>query len=286
MSISRPVIAGVDGSPAGDAAARYAARLAARRSGDLRLIHVRRHPLPGYTMTGFLTPEDPAATRVHDDDEQALRAVIARIRAETPMLADVRGEITVGEPAAVLVERAREAELTVVGTRGRGGFPDLRLGGVAVQVATHAPGIVVVVPPGERDVSDLAGGPVSVGYDGSPGAERALRAAAVEASLRDVVLDVVRFYDPLIDRAGEDAAQSVTVAAKILAEEFPALRVEARAPLGDHPGHALVETTRTAGLTVVGSRGRGGFAGLLLGSVGRTLLQHAEGPVAVVHPAI
>lgn len=140
---------------------------------------------------------------------------------------------------------------------------------------------------------------IVVGVDGSPEAEQALRWAAKEARLRDATLEVVYAYDAnlgvgVIGAAlGTDTRLSVQarVAANQLLEDALAnvsdvaagLRVEAEAAAGAAAG-VLVGRARGADLLVVGSRGRGGFTGLLLGSVSHQAVHHAECPVAVIRP--
>lgn len=284
MLDSRPVVVGVDGSAANLAAVRYAVRLAERRGAPLHLVHVYQYPLYGYAMVGFAYPTDSSGDAVHEEVQQTLLNLADRIRTEHPDLVSVYPAQINGTPASVLIELARAAEVTVLGTRGRGGFAGLLLGSVATQVATHARGPVIVVPPSDEDARDRADGPVVAGYDGSSGAVAALRFAAGEALMRGTSLEVVRLYDPVIDRHGEYATLSIGGAVETLAREFPQLKVDARALSSESIAQGLVEFSAEAGLTVVGSRGHGGFVGMLLGSVGRALLHHARGPVAVVHP--
>ncbi|MEV0646415.1 universal stress protein [Phytomonospora sp. NPDC050363] len=284
MLDSRPVVVGVDGSPASLAAVRYAVRLAERRQTPLHLVHAYQYPLPGYTMVGFAYPSDGSGEAAREQIAATLKALAERIRAEHPDLVAVHAEQVAGPAAAVLIELARGADVTVVGTRGHGGFAGLLLGSVAAQVATHAHGTVIVVPPAAEDGPDRAEDPVAVGFDRSTGAERALRFAAEESLLRGTALAVTRLYDPVMDRDGAYAALSIADAVKILLDEYPSLRVDADTLPSESIARGMIEISAEAGLTVVGSRGHGGFAGLLLGSIGRALLHHARGPVAVVHP--
>ncbi|HEU5108335.1 MAG TPA: universal stress protein, partial [Micromonosporaceae bacterium] len=68
------------------------------------------------------------------------------------------------------------------------------------------------------------------------------------------------------------------------ADRYPTVKVH-RVVTRDRPAHALLEAAAGAELTVVGSRGRGGFAGLLLGSVSQALIHHAPCPVLIARPA-
>jgi nucleotide-binding universal stress UspA family protein len=138
---------------------------------------------------------------------------------------------------------------------------------------------------------------VVVGIDDSDGARRALCWAAHEAARRDALLDVVHVYgtargtelSPLHDQM-HDHHEEALLAKELLERSVPPLTNASNLDAGDvhtfalagDPAEVLVEMAKGADLLVVGSRGRGGLAGLLLGSVGRYCTTHAPCPVCVV----
>jgi nucleotide-binding universal stress UspA family protein len=150
-----------------------------------------------------------------------------------------------------------------------------------------------VVVRGEAEERDPAA-PVVVGVDGSPLSEAALAFAYEAAVMRKVPLVAVHTWwelilDPhvtsMIDWAALENEEREVLAERLAGwgEKYPDVQVE-RLVLRDHPGHVLVEQSKRAQLVVVGSRGRGGFTGLVLGSVSHAVLQRAHCPVAVVRP--
>jgi nucleotide-binding universal stress UspA family protein len=209
----------------------------------------------------------------------------------------VGGELAVGAPSAVLLEASRTAGLLVVGSRGHGEFVELLVGSTGVQVATHAACPTVVIrPPDPHGDTGAQAGRVVVGLDGSPVSEAALAFAMEQASWRGVGLTAVHAWDisylnvpgrvgpipPEVRRAETETAE--TLVAEALAgwqEKFPDVAIRTWAP-EMAPAGALVDASSGAELLVVGSRGRGGFKSLLLGSVSHAVLHHAHGPVAVV----
>jgi nucleotide-binding universal stress UspA family protein len=291
MNDLRPVIAGVDGSPSSNAAASYAAALAERRQAPLHLIHGYQQALYSWAITGVPWPEEASDEQIRSEIEHELRALVERLRREHPHLVAVQARQIHSTAASVLIRQSEDAQVTVVGSRGIGGFSELLLGSVSWQVASHAHGPVIVVRPPIADHIIQPGpeqppprpkplGPIMIAYDGSPGADAALDFAVTEALQRNVRLIATNVHS----YAQDEAQQMLTDAIKPHAAAHPALDVELRTIASDDTGHALVEATRDVALTVVGSRGLGGFTGLLLGSISRTLVHHAYGPVAVIHP--
>jgi nucleotide-binding universal stress UspA family protein len=197
----------------------------------------------------------------------------------------VRADLAAGPAARVLCERSRAAEMVVVGSRGQGELPGLRLGSVSWQVAGHASGRVVVVRGAWRP-ANRPPGPVVLGADGSPAGQAAIAFAFEEAALRDVPLVTMCALTDAPGRLGgsrqleEDFDQAVAVAAK----EYPEVSVD-RHVLAGTPRGALLTAAADAQLLVVGARGRGGFDEMNLGSVAQAVLLYAPGPVAVVRPA-
>ena len=127
---------------------------------------------------------------------------------------------------------------------------------------------------------------IVVGVDGSDEARRALDWAVAEARLRGAALRVVHAYQSQPDAAGTERLRreaDLIVQAAVTACETDGLDVDARAVSGSAPS-ALLEASRGADLLVVGSRGRHGFPGLLLGSVSQQLAHHARCPVVIVPP--
>jgi nucleotide-binding universal stress UspA family protein len=220
----------------------------------------------------------------------SLDEMVEEIRAAHPGV-DVTSQLTDGRTAAVLIAESQHAEITVVGSRGVGGFIGLLLGSVSAQVAAHGHGAVLVIrPAADPD------GPVLVGYDGSSASAAALALGVKEALSRRVPLVIANVHwedldirhpapaDPALV-AARAAEQLLNDAVELPMEQHPELEVKILPIRSRNAASALVQESARAGLTVVGCRGRGGFAGLLLGSVSRTLVHHAAGPVAIVHPA-
>jgi nucleotide-binding universal stress UspA family protein len=285
-----PVIAGVDGSPAGYEAAVWAADEA--RIHGCRLVLVSVNAWPSYLATvaragspGWDVEEGRAVAR--DVLEQARRTVLAAV----PGL-ELSTEVAEGSPAQTLVERSRTAALVVVGRRGDGEFSTLLLGSTATQIAVHAAGPVVVVP--EAQPVPTPGGPgVVVGVDIGEHGQEAVGFGFEEAVRRAVPLTAVRAWtllseEPAIRSFAPDPEELQAQQRRLLSEalagwcaKYPDVPVR-HWLVRRHTGRALVEASQGASLLVVGARGAGGFAGLLLGSVSDAAVRHAHCPVAVV----
>jgi nucleotide-binding universal stress UspA family protein len=288
-----PVVAGIDGSPQSLAAAAWAAREAERRHLGLRLVHGH---VQLATPAGFGYPSLPVDVETPIRyGRQMLAQVADDVHRDHPDLS-VQTAFIVGGPAGVLVDESRAASLVVVGTRGLGGFTGLLAGSVSTQVAAHAHCPVIVV---RTDGASQPGPevPVVVGLDGSAESTHALQfaldaAAAANADLMAVYAwqalptgnlgPTTRWhYDP--DEAEDEARRLLAEQLAGCAERHPQLSIEHRPVLSFNPGETLADASRTAGLVVVGSRGRGGFTGLILGSTSHTLIHHAHCSVAVIH---
>ncbi|MER7459355.1 universal stress protein [Micromonospora sp. NPDC126480] len=274
--MNRPVVVGVDGSPSSLVAADHAARAAVLRSRPLHLVHGYLHAL-GYGVP--INPYELGIPEPSDEAEKMLERVAADLLGRWPGLA-VEARQVAGGPGATLVEESRRAELVVLGSRGHGGFAGLLLGSVGTQVTAHAHCPVLVVRPAEEPIP--VDGPVLVGVDGSEAAELAVGQAADEAARRRAELVLVHVRVPDEDAGG--TAALLDTAAAAAGGSHPGLAVTTRELHADKPEAALIDASRDGALVVVGTRGRGGFAGMLLGSVSQSLVQHAHCPVLVAHP--
>jgi nucleotide-binding universal stress UspA family protein len=282
-----PVVAGVDGSDSSLDAVRLAAAEAVLRHRPLHLVHAFAWALLPVPVGP--DPHGPPEGGLRHDAERIVAAALAEAQRAQPGVT-ASGAVVDGAAPAVLLREARHATLVVVGDRGLGGFGSLVLGSVAVQVAAHAP-CPVLVARGEsrRD------GPVVVGVDGSAVSDAAVGFAFEEAALRGTDLVAVHAWRfPVSTGAGDMlplvydvdllAAEEERVLAEGLAgwcERFPDVPVT-RHPDRRRAAKALLAASADAQLVVVGARGRGGFAGLLLGSVSHAVLHHALCPVVVV----
>jgi nucleotide-binding universal stress UspA family protein len=286
--VARRIVVGVDGSTASERAAQWAAAEAERRRAAVDVVHAWMTPYPLSPPDYFLDPA-PFEAQGAEILDHAMRSLVASGHvAIDPRLVLVREY-----PSKALVHVAEGAALLVVGSRGRGGFSGLLLGSVSQNCVHHAPCPVGVIPPGW---SGSEHGRVVVGVDGSPPSYGALRWAVDEAVLRNARLDVVNAYNylevvmPMLISPGIDCEvlekASTSMLEQMLGSVIPVLgpRPPAVELIAVHTGaaRALLETAIGADLLVVGSRGRGGLRGLLLGSVSQQCVQHAPCPVIVV----
>ncbi len=158
------------------------------------------------------------------------------------------------------------------------------MGGVGPQSGTFGADTI-----GERRAG-MPRGLIVVGVDGSENSRQALRWAVEEARLRHARVRVVHAWwlypmlaaDTETPHLIEDAGEAVqTFVTDTLGKEHD-VEVETVAVQGEQASAALVDAAKEAELLVVGSRGVGGFSGLLLGSVSQQCAQHAPCPVAIV----
>ncbi|MEU8236285.1 universal stress protein [Actinoplanes sp. NPDC048967] len=269
-----PVLVGFDGSTAALSAVHHAAREAQRRGCSLRIVHAFGWPV---ILPPFHAPYDQ-----HDQGPRsAMLDLLARtaheVRADHPLVA-VTTRLIDGSPGGVLVDASGDAQLLVLGHRGLGGFAGLLVGSVATQATAHARCPVVVV----RGNRPPEGAPIVLGTDGSPGANRAAEVAFAQAQLRDVEL-IVAHHQP----AGSSSAFWATAGdagALGAGTRHPDVKYRTEVVPGDSVAAALIDLAHrtAAGLLVVGTRGRGGFRGLVMGSTSRGLIEHASCPVLVV----
>ena len=281
----RSVVVGVDGSPGRDAALDWAVDEASRRRLPLHLVHATN--VDYLVAAAMLNPAD--APPAVDDLVEAARD---KVLAGSPDLR-VTAEASTGAAAHDLVRRSEGAECVVVGAEGKSAVRGA-LGSVSLQVAMHAKCAVVVVRPAEAGAAE---GPVVVGVDGSAISYEALGHAFERASLRGVPLTVVyawwiEFVDGVVVttpgspqwRAVEER-QRLAVAETMAGwtERYPDVTVNVHIE-HSRPIDAITAASEGASLVVVGARGRGGFRGLLLGSVSHGVLHRAHCPVAVVRP--
>ncbi|WP_236792898.1 universal stress protein [Amycolatopsis sp. GM8] len=271
------IVAGVDGTRASLRAVAWAAAEAALRHEPLFVINAFGFPDAFYAdvlpPSGWLTARRTAS-------EAIVRDAVVGVGSWYPGLEIVQ-ESTVEAPIPLLVRRSADARMIVLGSAGRGVLGDLLAGSTASALTAQAKCPVAVIR-GE----DRPDGPVVVGVDTSPAAEPALAAAFEEAALRAAPLVAVHAShetDPARMSAEPLRDRESRVLADALAhwrEEFPGVSVRHVAER-DRPRQHLLDWSSRARLVVVGSRGRGGFAGLLLGSTSQALVQHAECPVLV-----
>lgn len=300
MAREHEVLVGVDGSAASLHALDWAVAEARTRGLGVRVVVA--YSLPSFTAAsldgGYAALDDET---IRAGAQAVLDEALARLHDPGVL---VQGRVVTGDAAGVLVEESRHVQLAVVGTRGRGGFADRLLGTVSSALPAHGWCPTVVVPlrgPDGQPLTDDAHAQVRpvrrivVGVDGSPAAEHALRAALREAQAWGAELFAVSGV-PIASMTGALAwLPSAVDHEQVLKDMAEGLDVVVDRALVDHPGmqvqrrvldgtgaELLTEFSSATDLVVVGSRGRGGFAGLLLGSTSQAVLHHARCPVMVV----
>jgi nucleotide-binding universal stress UspA family protein len=289
------VVVGYDGSDGAVRALAWAGEEAQRLGSPLRVVVcVDWHPVASPEAAGaLLAPPD-----LRRLGEQLADQAVARVGSEHPGLELTSAVHDWAAAVPVLLEESGAARLVVLGSRGHGAFADLMLGSTSAQVAVHAHCPVVVVRPPEPTTTTARG--VVVGADSSPAARGALRFALEAAAVRGTELTVVRAWQPPslwgASQHGPAHAQLVALEQaqaalldQVVREELGTAATDCsgvvvhQRVVREHPAAALLHAAKGAELLVVGTRGSGGFKGLLLGSVSRAVIHHARTAVAVVH---
>ncbi|SFK85781.1 universal stress protein [Streptomyces pini] len=285
-----PVVVGVDGSPSSLDAVAAAAHEARLRGVGLRVVHAFLWPVLHVPLGP--SPMGPPEGGLRNMADQLVAQAVEHARGAEAGI-EVEGEVVVGEPLTVLEARSQTASLVVVGSRGLGGFTGLLLGSTAVHLSAHSRCPVLVVR-GRPDPT----GHVLLGVDGSASGEAAVGFAFAEASARGAALVAMHTWnnwtgpvsggpaEPLplvydVDMLRDEEERAMAEALSGWQAKYPDVTVHRQLVQGG-ARQALIEASGSAQLLVVGARGRGGFSGLLLGSVSQAALHHAHCPVAVV----
>lgn len=281
------IVVGMDSSDGARYAATWAAQEAKLRGRGLTLAH---SVIPTVAAGAFGMGVPPRIDLI-DELRESAAAELTRMAADLDC-PDVLVHVEVGTPSGLLLLASENAELIVLGSRGRGGFAGLLLGSVGTQVTSHADCPVIVM----RQAPRIGAAEIVVGIDGSPHSLAALEFAFDAASRRQWKITAVHAwdvpsYDLIISPDGpipipmeHVADDEVRLSAEILAgftERYPDVQVAER--LVRSPAiQAILETATEAALIVLGTRGRNAAIGALLGSVSNGVLHKATCPVAVV----
>ncbi|HJE20992.1 universal stress protein [uncultured Bifidobacterium sp.] len=287
MINDKAILVGVDGSHASYKATWWAANYA--KHAGLTLQIVCAYSLPSYAAVSF----DATYTAMGDDN--AAHSDAQEILSKAKAIADEQGVeavtlIVTGDPASVFVELSRNYNLIVIGNRGKGGLAERLLGTTSSSLPAYAYCPIVVVP-----YTDDDGNPmhlnntitkVAVGSDESKWGIKALEIAADFAATWDAELDVISAVPKMQGVEGDEGVmdsfkEDLDVRISPILERHPNLRITKSVVPGSAVD-ALTAASRDHDVVVVGSRGRGGFTGLLFGSTSQGLIQHAVNPVYVV----
>ena len=287
------IVVGVDESPAAKVAVRWAARDAELRKIPLTLVHATSPEVA--TWPNVRLPAGLA--RWHRDHGRRLVDDAFKVAEEATQHggpAEVHTEILPSAAVPTLVALSKDAEMIVTGCRGSGRWPGRLMGSVSSGLLHYSHCPVAIIHDEDPLMPHPSQAPVLVGIDGSSASELATAIAFDEASRRNVGLIAVHAWSDVdvSEWPGIDWPVTQSTAEEVLAErlagwqeQYPDVRVS-RTVVRDQPARQLVQRSEEAQLVVVGSRGRGGFAGMLVGSVGETVAQMARMPVIVARESM
>lgn len=276
------VVVGFDGSADSERALDWASAWAAA------------HDAPVHVLVA--NPSIPSGLPFWSAEESGSNEITEGVVADACRRVESRGVQVTSQtvdaaPSPALIDAGREARIVVVGARGHGAVGGLLLGSVSQHVSRHATSPVVVV----REQADPRARRIVVGVDASPGSEQAIGFAFETASALKSPLVAIQGWHDAVGRPlrGLGSSAPNSVAERVAAgersiseavagwgEKYPDVSFT-REAVPVPPSRLLVDASQRAALVVVGSRGRGGFTGLLLGSTSQALLHHAHCPVAI-----
>ncbi|QVI23421.1 universal stress protein [Nocardia tengchongensis] len=281
MSTGESVIVAVDES-AGSAVA-WAAHTAALHHAPLHLLRVLEiTPDEGLGLGTAITTQDYSHLEEHGN--WVLETAATAAAKAAPGLT-ITTELATGAVVPTLLERTRQARMLVGGARGGGTLRRALLGSVSSVLARRAHCPFVVVRDGVPFPVDLPTRPILVGVDGTKISEPAIRAALEEASVRGVAV-IALHAEGASDDPEMDALDDYVLAESLAGwqERYPNVRID-RETAHDTPERSLLALSSGSQLLVVGTRGRGGFAGKVFGSTSQSLLLRVQTPIMIAHTA-
>ncbi|GJJ18069.1 universal stress protein [Mycolicibacterium mageritense] len=286
------IVVGTDGSSSALVAVQWAAREAAMRHVSLTVVHVASSlPVAASVLTWPAGHIPQEVLEIQDSEARAILAEAIRTAEDTMGGAvgiEIGSEQYLGSPVSALTTLSKTAQLVVVACRGRSGRHRRLLGSVGIGLLHHARGPVAIVHD-EIQPAQLTELPVLVGIDCSPASEPATALAFDEASWRGVGLVALHVCSdtdvssvPRRDGIGvhEPAGENLAETLQAWQDRYPEVPVTRVIERG-HPARHLVDHAQQAQLVIVGSHGRGGFPGMLLGSVSTAVAQEAHVPALV-----
>ncbi|MEL4503545.1 universal stress protein [Luteococcus sp. H138] len=290
------VVVGVDGSGQSAVATEWAAHRAEQLGLGLTLL-LATPPLQIPTSRGRMMRQNATdfAERIVAGARERLDAAAHEVSAAHPGLDIVALLLEDSEPALAMVQASETAMLTVVGTRGLGAIKAMALGSVSRHLITHAHCPVVVVPETGMARDERAAGTIAVGVDDATHSTATLHAAIEEAQRvggrllaihsweysPTVVEGMPAMDSELFETVQHTYEQDLAELVRTQVGENPSFEVEVRVTLG-HAGEVLVNASHESELLVVGSRGRSGLGGLLLGSTAAHVARTSICPVLVL----
>lgn len=287
MVNDKAILVGVDGSQASYKATWWAANYA--KHAGLMLQIVCAYSLPSYAAVSF----DSTYTSMGDDNTAHIDA--QEILSKAKAIADEQGVeaqtlIVTGDPSSVFVELSRNYNLIVIGNRGKGGLAERLLGTTSSSLPAYAYCPIIVVPYTDDDGKTLHLNNtiqrVAVGIDASQWGIKALEISAELSDANGAELDVIDAVPGLQGVSDEDGVydsymEDLETILVPVREAHPDLKIT-KTIVPELAVSALTKASYDHDVVVVGSRGRGGFTGLLVGSTSQGLIQHSAGPVYVV----